>query len=141
MSQIATLDQTGRFRRYCAVCVRIGLMPRISKPASQMPAMRAGGQGGFRCIRLVKRTVSSHLPTLGELLAETAVLLKGMLMTTRGAAFTDPMRCARVLVFAGEMADMNREHNIRTPSNSSTRFKTCFMFITYRHRCTPFCAI
>jgi len=43
-----------------------------------------------------------HFPALGKVLGGgAAVLVKGILMTTRGAAFTEPMRCARALVLAG----------------------------------------
>ena len=83
-----------------------------------------------------------HFPALGKVLdGGAAVLVKGILMTTRGAAFTEPMRCARNLVFAGMMAGMKRGHRIRTPNNSTTPFKTRFVLIPYRHRCPPICVI
>jgi len=83
-----------------------------------------------------------HFPALGKVLdGGAAVLVKGILMTTRGAAFTEPMRCARNLVFAGLMAGMKRGHRIRTPNNRTTPFKTRFVFIPYRHRSPPICVI
>jgi hypothetical protein len=39
------------------------------------------------------------------------------------------------------MAGMKRGHRIRTPNNSTTPFKTRFVFIPYRHRCPPICVI
>jgi hypothetical protein len=73
-----------------------------------------------------------HFPALGKVPAGGAVvLLKVILMTTRGAAFTEPMRCARVLVFAGLMAGMKRGHRTKTPSNSRMPFKTRFVFTPY----------
>jgi len=76
-----------------------------------------------------------QFPALGKVLdGGAAVLVKAILMTTRGAAFTEPMRCARNLVFAGLMAGMKRGHRIRTPNNSTPPFKTRLVLIRYRHR-------
>ena len=67
---------------------------------------------------------------LGEVLAGALVLLKVMLMTTRGAAFTEPMRCARALVLAkgGKLTPMR----IRTPITIRTPLKASLVFILYR---------
>ena len=69
---------------------------------------------------------------LGKVLAGPVVLLKVILMSTRGAAFTEPMRCAQGFGF-GRMgqADADVEQH-QKPSTIRRPFKTRFVFIPYR---------
>jgi hypothetical protein len=85
----------------------------------------------------------SHFPVLGKVLVGAVVLLKVELMTTRGAAFTELMRCARALalVFAGGVKLATMQNRIRIPITIRTPLKASLEFILYRHRWRHFCAI
>jgi hypothetical protein len=56
-------------------------------------------------------------------------------MTTRGAAFTELMRCGWALVlFTGAIKLAMTHSRIRIPMTIRTPFKVSLVFILYRHR-------
>jgi hypothetical protein len=70
----------------------------------------------------------------GKVLVGAVALLKGELMTTRGAAFTELMRCARTLVFTGGAKLATMQNRPRIPPTIRTPLKAGLVFILYRHR-------
>jgi len=49
MSQIATLDQTERFRKYCAVCARMRLTNKVTDAGPMVLALTPQANPGARC--------------------------------------------------------------------------------------------
>ena len=83
----------------------------------------------------------THFPVPGRVLVGAVVLLNVELMTTRGAAFTELMRCARALVFTGGVKLATMQNRLRIPITIRTPLKASLVFILYRHRWRRFCAI
>jgi hypothetical protein len=84
----------------------------------------------------------AHFPLLGKVLVGAGVLLKVELMTTRGAAFTELMRCAWALVFVtGGIKLATMQNRLRIPITIRTPLKASLVFILYRHRWRHFRAI
>ena len=87
------------------------------------------------------KTIFTYFPVLGKVLVGAGVLLNVELMTRRGAAFTELMRCARALVFTGGLKLATMQNRLRIPITIRTPRKASLVFILYRHRRRHSCAI